>query len=151
MIVKTTRFGDLDIPEDMILDFIIPVIGFEDVSKYFLYETDNNKVFKWLQSSEYPDLAFPVTHAAYFGIQYDVEIDDETMDKLDIKTAEDVNIINIVNIPQGKPNDATINLIAPVIINTNIQKAGQIILKDGNYSVAQKLFDTPLEDTEEEG
>ena len=47
---------------------------------------------------------------------------------------------NIVTIPQGKPRNSTINLLAPIIINATNKKGMQLILSNSNYPVKQPLF-----------
>lgn len=140
MRISTTRFGEVEADEKLIFSFISPIIGFEQAKKFILIENDNNNVFRWLQSTEYPDLAFPVSKASNFKIEYNFEIDDKTVDMLELKSIDEVLSLNIVNIPKGKPQDSTINLLAPVIINKRTKGAAQIILNGADYLVKQPLF-----------
>lgn len=140
MRISTTRFGEVEADESLVFSFISPIIGFEQAKKFILIENDNNNIFRWLQSTEYPDLAFPVSKASNFKIEYNFEIDDTTVDMLDLKSIDEVLSLNIVNIPKGRPQDSTINLLAPVIINKRTKDAAQIILNGADYLVKQPLF-----------
>jgi len=140
MKIKTTRFGDVEVDESLIFTFISPIIGFEDAKNFVLIENDDNNIFRWLQSTQYPDLAFPVSKASYFQIDYNFEIDDKTVDMLELASIDDVLSLNIVNIPKGQPQKSTINLLAPIIINKRTKAAAQLILNGSEYLVKQAIF-----------
>ena len=140
MKIKTTRFGDVEVDESLIFTFISPIIGFEDAKNFVLIENDDNNIFRWLQSTQYPDLAFPVSKASYFQIDYNFEIDDKTVDMLELASIDDVLSLNIVNIPKGQPQKSTINLLAPIIINKRTKAATQLILNGSEYLVKQAIF-----------
>ena len=105
-----------------------------------LIENDDNNIFRWLQSTQYPELAFPVSKASYFQIDYNFEIDDKTVEMLGFESIDDVLSLNIVNIPKGQPQKSTINLLAPVIINKRTKVAAQLILNGSEYLVKQPIF-----------
>lgn len=136
---NTTRFGEIDVDEDLIFNFELPVLGYED-KKYVLIDVTENPIFKWLQSLNNPDVSFPVTTPAVFGHDYVFELPTHAEEVLDIKTAEDVLVFNIACIPDKSPKDSTINLLAPLIFNTKNHKAGQVILADSGFNAREKLF-----------
>lgn len=140
MKINTTRFGEVEADESLVFTFVSPIIGFEHAKKYILIENDNNNIFRWLQSTEFPELAFPVSTASNFKIEYNFEIDDQTVELLNLKSIEDVLAINIVNIPKGKPQESTINLLAPIIINKRTKAGVQLILNGSSNLVKQPLF-----------
>lgn len=138
--INSTRFGELEINKDVIFDFVCPIIGFDDLTKFALIDYKPDSPFKWLQSIEEADLAFPVTLCSFFNIDYQFDIPDEEADKLQIESADDVLVCNIANIPASNPHDATINMLAPLVINLKNKKAMQLILKNSNFEVRYKLF-----------
>lgn len=140
MKINTTRFGDVEVDENLVFTFISPIIGFEDAINYVLIENDDNNIFRWLQSTQFPELAFPVSKASYFQIDYNFEIDDNTVDMLELTSIDDVLSLNIVNIPKGQPQKSTINLLAPIIINKRTKVAAQLILNGSEYLVKQAIF-----------
>ena len=141
MKANTTRFGEIDVDNTRILNFIQPIIGYNDYSKYTLLEHNGNDMFYWLQSLEDPELAFPVSIPSRFDIDYSFEIDDATVEKLEIKDVSDILIYNIVAIPVNEPKKATINLLGPVIINAKNNKALQYIISNSDYTSRYPLFD----------
>ena len=78
----------------------------------------------------------------FFGIDYQFDIPDEEAEKLGIESADDVFVCNIANIPSSNPHAATINMLAPVVVNLANKKAMQIILKNTEFEVRHRLFNT---------
>ena len=140
--IKTVKFGELTVDKNNIFEFVSPIIGFNNLKKYTIVDYKPDSPFKWLQSMEDMELAFPVTLCSFFGIDYKFDIPDEEADKLEIENADDVFVCNIANIPSENPQGATINMLAPVVINLQNKKAMQIILKNTDFQVRYKLFDT---------
>lgn len=140
MKINTEKFGEIEVNENLIFDFVEPIIGYENLTKYVLVEHSENSAFKWLQSIEDETLAFPVSTPAYFDIDYQFEIPTEVAEKIDLKSVESLISLNIVTIPQGQPKNATINLLAPIIINATNKQGMQLILSNSNYPVRQTIF-----------
>ncbi len=145
--IKTGKFGEIEIDKSAIFDFVSPIIGFKDLKQYAIVDYKPDSPFKWLQSIEDMDLAFPITLCSFFGINYQFDIPDEEAQLLEIESADDVFVCNIANIPSSNPQGATINMLAPIIVNLKNKKAMQIILKNTDFEVRHKLFEK--ENTEE--
>jgi len=145
--INTTKFGEIEVDKSSVFEFISPIIGFCDLKQYTIVDYKPDSPFKWLQSMEDMDLAFPITLCSFFGIDYQFDIPDEEAEKLGIETADDVFVCNIANIPSSNPEGATINMLAPIIVNISNKKAMQIVLKNTSFEVRYKLFDR--EKTEE--
>ena len=138
--LNTAKFGDVEIDKNSVFDFVLPIIGFNDLKQYTIVDYKPDSPFKWLQSMEDMELAFPITLCSFFGIDYQFDIPDEEAEKLEIESADDVFVCNIANIPTTNPHGATINMLAPIIINTSNKKAMQLILKNSDFQVRYKLF-----------
>lgn len=139
MKVKTTRFGEIEVDENLIFNFELPILGYDD-KKYVMIDVTENPIFKWVQAVDTPEASFPVTTPAVFGHDYSFELPTSAEEALDIRSAEDVLVLNIACIPDKAPKDATINLLAPLIFNIKNHKAGQVILSDSGFSTTTKLF-----------
>jgi len=140
--INSTKFGELEIDKNNIFNFVLPIIGFNDLKQFTIIDYKPDSPFKWLQSLEDMDLAFPVTLCSFFGIDYKFDIPDEEAELLGIETADDVLVCNIANIPSSNPQEATINMLAPLIFNLSNKKAMQLILKNTDFQVRYKLFNT---------
>ena len=141
MKLNTTRFGEIDIDESSIFEFLSPILGYEDERKFLLIEHNESSKFKWLQSVQTPSLAFVVTSAGLFGIDYSFELPDSTQEELGIEDADDILALSIVVIPHANPRNSTINLLAPIIANIKTNKASQIILPGSGFDVDYPLFE----------
>lgn len=141
MKINTTRFGEVDVTEDLLFEFISPILGYETEKEFVLIEHKEESNFKWLQSTKTPDLAFVVTIPGVFGIDYTFELPTNIQEDLEVEEAEDILALNIVLIPHENPRESTINLLAPIIFNINTRKGAQIILTGTNFEVAFPLFE----------
>ena len=140
VVINTSKFGEVEIDKNAIFNFVSPIIGFNDLKEYTIIDYKPDSPFKWLQSVEDMDLAFPITLCSFFGIDYQFDIPDEEASQLEIESADDIFVCNIANIPSSNPQGATINMLAPIVINIVNKKAMQIILKNTEFEVRHKLF-----------
>ena len=74
--LNTVKFGEIEVSENAVFDFVSPIIGFGDLKKYAIYDYKPDSPFKWLQSLEDLELAFPITLCSFFGIDYQFDISD---------------------------------------------------------------------------
>ena len=140
MKINTARFGEIDIDETRIFDFALPIIGFNELKKFIILDINQESMFKWLQSVENSELAFPIVSVFSMNADYSVDIPDNVVEKLKITTAESVLVMNIASIPQDNPQGTTLNLLAPLIFNLDEQLAGQVILSGSGYDISFPLF-----------
>ncbi|MDT8272799.1 MAG: flagellar assembly protein FliW [Desulfomonilia bacterium] len=134
MELQTVRFGTIPIQEDKVISFPKGILGFTWNKKYILLPHGENSPFLWLQSAEDGDLAFVVMSPTYVKTDYTIDIEQDVLDELGTDQTEDLEILCIVTIPQGKPEDMTINLLGPIIINARSRCAVQVITDTGKYS-----------------
>ena len=140
MILNTVKFGQIEVNENKVFEFVLPIIGFNDLSKYVIIEPEKDTLFKWLQSVEEPALAFPIISVATLDYDYSVDLTDNVVNDLEITNPESLLVMNITSIPQDNPKGTTINLLAPLIFNLENQKAGQIILSGSGYDISHPMF-----------
>ena len=141
MDIETSRFGKITVNEEKLFNFVLPVVGFDELSKFVLLEHSNDSMFKWLQSIENPLLAFPIVSCANLAMDYVIDLPDSAVDALQIESVDDLLVMNIASIPSDDPSGATINLLAPLIFNVKNKLAGQIILSGSGYEVSCPIFD----------
>lgn len=140
MKINTIRFGEIEIEEDRIFDFKLPIIGFGELRKFIILDAKQDSFFKWLQSTEDPSLAFPIISVFSMNVDYSINLTDEVVEKLGISQVEDLLVMNIASIPQDNPHGTTINLLAPLIFNLETHVAGQVILSGSGYDISFPLF-----------
>ena len=77
----------IDVSEDRVLTIPEGLLGFEEYTKYAIYESEFEP-FLWLQSIENQKLAFLIIDPFLICSDYETDIDDETLAKLDISKPE---------------------------------------------------------------
>ncbi len=141
MLIKTRNFGEIDVDREKILFFEEGIPGFENVKQFILLDTDDaESPFKWLQSVDSPELAFAVVNPFMILRSYDFEIDDNTVEALEIEKPEDVLVYSIVVVPEDV-SKMTMNLKAPVLINSRNRKGMQVVLDTDKYGVRHYILE----------
>lgn len=141
MKIQTTRFGEIEVPETNIITFKKGIPGFDEYKKYVLFPADEKgeTPFFFLQSIESAEVSFFLLDTFSFFKEYSVELDDQTIEKLELEKPEDALLLTTVTV-KGTIQDATTNLKAPFIINVNKQLGMQIVLEKKDYMIKQPLF-----------
>lgn len=140
MKLKTKHFGEITIDEEKIITFKNGLYGFEDKNRFTIIENnDKENPFQWLQSIEDPDLAFVIINPFIFKSDYDFDIPDSTVDKLEIENPKDLLIYTIAVVPEDIKN-VTVNLSGPIIINSKNKLGKQIIIEDKRYTTKYYIF-----------
>ncbi len=140
MNLNTVRFGEIVVDEGRIFDFVLPMIGFDKLTKFVIIEPNKDALFKWLQSVEDPSLAFPIISVASLNFDYTIDLPDAVAEALAISNLESLLVMNITSIPQDNPRGTTINLLAPLIFNLDTQKAAQVVLSGSGYDICYPMF-----------
>ena len=139
MMVQSTRFGEIEVAEETILQFPYGIPGFIEEKTFALLPYETNSPFSFLQSLADPDLTFLVVEPFDFIPDYDFEIDDGIALELDISLEKPPQILNIVKV-LGKIEDMTVNLGAPIVVSLHKRMAIQYLIENKNYSICQPLF-----------
>jgi len=86
------------------------------------------------------DLAFHVLDPFIILDDYAPELPEEDDAALDLQGPEETRLLAIVNLTRGAAN-ATVNLAAPIVVNTRTGRAKQVILHNAaQYEVRHRLF-----------
>ena len=134
MIVKTTRFGEIEINENRIIHFSEGLAGFPEDKKYFILEHKPESPFMWLQSLASPGLAFVIMNPFLVYPEYLEDMSPEEENALKPGVNETVMIFAIVTIPGGRAGDSTINLMGPIVIDPEAKEGKQVILANSGYN-----------------
>ena len=128
---------DVDVPE---LHFAGGLPGFPDVRRFVLIRLgDDASPFSVLRSlDDGSDLEFVVTHPGLFFPDYEPEIDDDTAQRLELKSADDALLLVIVTV--GNPvSTSTANLLGPIVVNRHSRAAAQAVLGNSGYATREAL------------
>jgi flagellar assembly factor FliW len=90
--------------------------------------------FMILASSDDPDVGFVVVPPWVFYPDYEFELDPGTADRLGLSKAEDAVVFVVVTL-RDRPEDSTLNLLGPIVVNRFTHDAAQVVLPSAGYSV----------------
>lgn len=141
MQINSQRFGVVEFDDDAVLNFPAGIIGFPREHSFALIPHQGSQFLAWLQSLTKPELAFPVVSAHYFLQGYpDIPVSPAAHASGLQGTEEDFAVMVVLCAPIGQP--ATVNLLAPIVINTETRTGGQVIL-DGSRFSTREIFVAP--------
>lgn len=141
MLLNTKHFGEININEEQIITFVDGIPGFESLTKYSIIQTQEpDSAFCWMQSTENAELAFALVNPFMIKADYEFELTQEKLDMLNIRAPEEVVVYAIVVIPEDV-SKASMNLKAPIIINSTTKKGAQIIIDNSKYEIRNFIMD----------
>jgi flagellar assembly factor FliW len=141
MKIRTTRFGEIEFPNEVVLTFPEGILGFPDYHRYVLLEHDlEHSPFKWLQSVEAPELAFIVLDPMMLVGDYPLHLDSDTCRMIQVSDPNQCAYMVILNIPKDEPIKMTANMKAPLVVNATARLGRQVVLSSQAYSVSENVF-----------
>jgi flagellar assembly factor FliW len=139
MKIKTKPYGEVEVDEQQRIRFSEGIIGFEGIQNYFLLDSREGP-FYWLQSEEYPELAFLVIDPRIFRKDYELEVKKSDLDALDLKSKDDLLDFAIVTVPEDH-SKISANLMGPILINKRTKTARQVISNNDSYGVKHYILE----------
>jgi flagellar assembly factor FliW len=151
MKAKTRLFGEIDIEDDKIITLEKGMIGFPEMNHFALIHDEEKEKgsIMWLQSMDDPETAFPVMDPHRVKNDYNPSVNEKILSSLGKLTPENTFVLNTVTVPR-KVEDFSMNLKAPIIINTDNTRAAHIIVED-DYPVKFRLYEILHEKKEKAG
>ena len=143
MTVETRLFGEVYVGDDKIVTLPQGIIGFPDLQKFTLIfdsEKENGGSIMWFQSLDEPQFALPVMVPTTVKPDYNPTINDELLKPLGELNEDNIYVLVTVKVPSNL-RDMTVNLRAPIIINTDTLLGGQLIVEDEDLPVRFKIYD----------
>ena len=107
------------------------MLGFPDDLEFELLVNGEELPFMWIRSKRNHELGFIVIEPSEILCDYEIEVSDDDAKALGIEKAGDALILNIVTIRDGGDiESATVNLVAPIILNRNSLLGKQVIVSN---------------------
>jgi flagellar assembly factor FliW len=118
MLIHTVNFGDLELAEDKIITVKERIPGFPQIRRFAFVDKEEVKPLE-------PGYEFQLTES----------------DMADIQSREprEVSVYAVATIPEN-PQEATLNLMAPIVVNEAERRGKQVVLHQSRYSVKHPLF-----------
>ena len=141
MTIETKLFGEIAVDESKLISFPQGIIGFPELKDFLLiHDGDGNGNIKWMQSVQEPAFAMPVVDPLTVIPEYNPDIEDELLKPLGEITEENMLVIVTITVPK-EIEKMTVNLKAPIIINSESRKAAQLIIDSGRYQVKFPIYE----------
>jgi len=138
MVIKSKFFGEIEIEEKDIFTFPEGIPGFTDMHDFAIINDVGNEYISYLQSLKDERICFIMMPPVLAERDYDIELSDSTVKKLDIRKPEDVKLYAILTVAESFSN-TTANLKAPIVVNCANNKGIQEILDDERYSIRHRI------------
>ena len=132
MNIETKFLGTVEIKEQDILTFEAGLPGFPNAKKFTLLPLDADLPLVVLQSIEHQGISFVLAYPFAFKKDYTFDIGEE--EKIDLRIEDEENIIaySILTLKETF-QESTMNLLAPIVINTAKKLGKQIVLQDSSH------------------
>jgi len=137
MKVDTKAFGLVEVDERQKISFPEGLYGFEDYIDYVLMDAEHQPFF-WLQSVKDKDIAFILINPFLFRPDYELNIPNEDLEDIGIKSPDKALIFTIVTIPPDG-SAMTANLQGPLVINRENMTGKQAILSDVRWNTRHDI------------
>lgn len=79
MDIQTSRFGNIKVTGEDILNFPEGLLGFSDLNRFVLLDDPTDEIFAWLQSCDEPSIAFPVLEPELFLESFSMNLTKEIL------------------------------------------------------------------------
>ena len=142
MKIETRYFGEVDIADEKIIHFKEGIPGFDEYKDYtIIYDVEDeaDSPFSWLQCVTEQNLAFPIVNPFRVKEDFDPIVEDELLQELGAFESEDLAVFLLATVPSDVTK-TTVNMKAPLIINTKNRQGVQIIVENEDYEIRHPLL-----------
>lgn len=142
MTTETRLFGTITIEDEKLITFPEGIVGFPFLKQFALiHDAENEKApIMWLQSMEEQTFAMPVIEPNLVVDDYNPTVNDECLAPVGELKPEQTYVLVTMTVPSDIEK-MSVNLKAPIVINTENNKAVQIIVED-DYQVKHPIYET---------
>ncbi len=129
--------------EEKIITFYNGIPGLEETKEFVFLTPPDLYPFYILQSVNRPDCLLPVVNPFDIYKEYELPISEGDMEALCTQNKKDLLILNVAVISKDITK-MTVNMAAPIVINTKELVGKQVIPDNSNYSIREPLYETYL-------
>ena len=139
MVIQTSRFGEIELGEDQIINLPSGLIGFSEDRRFVIREDEAASPFRWLQAVDNQALAFVMIEPHVSVSNYELELTKDNLKKLKAESIKDLSVFALVTMAKNM-EDVTVNLQGPLLFNLEKRLGLQFIIQDSKYSTRHPLF-----------
>lgn len=149
-IVIQTKLGEREVARESVLYFPHGLIGLDDKREFVLIPVRENSPFLLLQCVTDPGLGLLVADPFPFLPEYNVKLEQAEKKILRVESIRQIAVLVTVTIPKNRPQETTLNLSGPIILNTKARLGLQAPQVDSKYPTHFRLVDIPRPESAEQ-
>ena len=151
MKIETSRFGTIEISDDLVINFPEGLPGFEG-EYYALVHSEENPNINWLQSTTDPDVALIIMDPKLLRPDYEVKPRPEELGIINASENHEDKVVYRVIVRAGDtPGELYMNLFAPLLFNVGERLGMQLALVGSSYTIREVVqVGAPSENAEEQ-
>ena len=131
----TSRFGELEVQEEKIINFPSGLIGLPDINRFILIDHKDTPL-KWLQAIDDPDIAFIVVSPSLIVAEYSLDVDKSVKQHIQLEQEEDLAVLVTM---RGDWENVIANFQGPIVINSRAMKGAQVVMDSPNKSYQEVI------------
>jgi len=136
MKVQSSRFGTIELDDQEVINFPAGLIGFPDETSFVMLRPKPESPIAWLHSTQTSWFALPVVSAEALAADFGGSISEATKAAGIVASDEPFAVMAVLNAP-GAGAPASVNLMAPIIVNAETRQGAQLLLDSSNYSTQE--------------
>lgn len=141
VIVIQTKLGEREVRRDSVVYFPHGLIGLDDKREFVLIPVRENSPFLLLQCVTDPGLGLLVADPFPFLPDYNVRLEQAEKKILRVENIRQIAVLVTVTIPRNRPQETTLNLSGPIILNSKARIGLQVPQTDSKYPLHFRLVD----------
>ncbi len=138
--IETAKFGLIEFETGDVVTFADGLLGFPGLHRFVLIQHREGSPFRWMQSVEKGEIAFLVIDPATYISDYAPLMPEKLAEQLQLTEETPRLVYTIVTIPRGKPEEMTLNLAGPIVVNAGTGQARQIVIEDDAFPIRFRVM-----------
>jgi len=136
--IQSRHFGVIEIEEEKFIRFPEGIIGFPEAKSFSLLNIPSVEPYQWLHCVNDPNLCFLVVPVLNLRPDYQLKLSEAEKQILQLLPEDRPVALGIVVMPESAM-DATVDLLAPVVVNERTRTATQVINECADYKTRHAI------------
>lgn len=113
------------------------LVGLEDYHNFVISPLPDQELFMFLKSLDEKNFGLVITNPFWFVADYEFELADRYLNELG--EGQEFQVFVTVTLAP-KPEDITVNLVGPLVINRTTGRGVQVLIENKKYTTKYKLM-----------
>lgn len=139
----TKLFGKIDVKDEKVITFPNGILGFPDLKRFVMMfdeENSSSSGLNFLVSLDEPAFMMPVVMALVVKPGYSPKFNEDIEAVIGELNEDNALMLVTMTIPENI-TQMTVNLNAPIIVNSDTNKAIQSVVDNEDYEIKYSIYD----------